>query len=85
MAALQARRNEALDYIQRIDSMLLALNMELDAAANDGYIIHVYLLPSHAEDQDNPIIGVRLGKPDQWVSEDVTWIGMPVPHAEEGC
>jgi hypothetical protein len=70
-------------YAQRIANLVQSLNMQLDAAAGDGYTVHVYLLPSAVLDQDNPTIGVRLCKPDEQVSENVVWIGMAVPHAED--
>ena len=71
------------DVAQRIANLVESLNMQLDAAAALGCTIHIYLLPSPATDQDNPTIGVRLCMPHEQVSEDVTWIGMAVPHADD--
>ena len=72
-----------MDIPQRIANLVESLNMQLNAAAGDGYTVHIYLLPSPTTDQDNPTIGVRLCMPHEPVSEDVTWIGMAVPHADE--
>jgi hypothetical protein len=60
------------DVAQRIANLVESLNMQLNAAAGDGYTIHIYLLPSPATDQDNPTIGVRLCMPHESVPEDVT-------------
>jgi hypothetical protein len=73
------------ELFQRIANVVKSLNMALDAAAGEGIGVTIYTLPSFATDQDNPIVGVRLSTPTEGApeSEDVMWIGMPVPHAED--
>lgn len=61
-----------------------SLTISLDAASDDGFGITLYILPSHTKGRDSPQLGVRLSKlREPCVSEDVIWIGMPVPNADE--
>ena len=74
--------DKRIDHCQRIADRLQSLNMALDAAYADGHDITLFVLPSYAHEQDNPIVGVRLAFV-QGDTEHVSWIGMDVPHADE--